>query len=47
MNMVKVTELKNEINNSSLYYGDHYYTAGYDEHFSFNRYNEVWLAART
>uniref|UniRef100_A0A8W8IBN5 Heme-binding protein 2 n=2 Tax=Magallana TaxID=2171616 RepID=A0A8W8IBN5_MAGGI len=45
-NLVKITELKNEINNSSLYYGDHFYTAGYDGPYSVNRHNEVWLAAK-
>ncbi|XP_048733058.2 polypeptide N-acetylgalactosaminyltransferase 1-like [Ostrea edulis] len=45
-NLVKVTELKNEINNISMYYDDHFYTAGYDGPYSVNRHNEVWLAAK-
>ncbi|XP_052702441.1 heme-binding protein 2-like [Crassostrea angulata] len=46
MNLMKVEELKNQINNRNLFHGDHFYTAGYDGPRSMNRHNEVWLVAK-
>lgn len=43
----RVEELKSEINDKTLYYSDHFYSAGYDSPWQReNRHNEVWLAAR-
>ncbi|KAK3096902.1 hypothetical protein FSP39_004603 [Pinctada imbricata] len=43
--LIKVIELEHEINNSTLYDGKHYHTAGYDGPVTINRHNEVWLMA--
>ncbi|XP_061168022.1 heme-binding protein 2-like [Saccostrea echinata] len=45
--LARVAELKKEINDTNLYYSDHFYSAGYDSPWQTNnRHNEVWLAAR-